>query len=82
MSELEIKAVEIAKLQLAPGDIVLLKVNEILAADQVDHLRKMMLPLLPNDVRCLVLSRGMDVSVLTKAEVERMADTGIANGCD
>jgi hypothetical protein len=61
---------QIGKLQLAPDDIVILRTEMKLTADQGIELRKRAQEVLGKDVKILVISSGLDIKILTKKEAE------------
>lgn len=68
---------KIAKLELAPGDILVLKVGvHAFTPTMAENLRQQVKQALgPDhiDTRVLLLDRGMELSVLTKAQIEERA---------
>ena len=60
----EITRFEIAKLELTPGDIVLIKTDMVLSREQAERLQKMVDDMVPRDVKVLVLSAGVTLEVL------------------
>lgn len=79
---MNVERIEIAKLKLEPGDIVVVRTKEFLSHEQSRYLHDKIKSVLPPGYRCVLLTGGLELSVLTKAEIERRADAGIANGCD
>ncbi len=73
MNEVAIKIVgafEIGKLQLRDGDVLVVKTDRPLSTDATDRVRKHLKGLLPRDVTIMIIDRGVELSVLTKAEIE------------
>lgn len=74
MSDLETK---IAKLDLAPNDILVVKVtHHVISRAMADSLKAGIKDALGPEhaaTRVLILDRGMELSVLTKAEIEDRA---------
>ena len=69
----EIPEFKIARLDLRPGDILVVKSPDILSHEQVQFISRLLKEECPNH-RVMVLSSGMDLAVLTKAEIaERSA---------
>lgn len=60
----------ISKLDLKPGDIVIIRCRQRLTQDGVNRLRETMKLAMP-DQKALVLEDGMEIAVLTKADLER-----------
>lgn len=77
MNEVAIKiigAIEIGKLQLTPGDVLVVKVDRPMSQDATDRVRKHLAGLLPQGVTTMIIDRGVSLSVLTKTEIlERVA---------
>ena len=73
---------EIAKLQLAAGDVLVVRPSERVSTEVARHIREDVGAMVPTGVSVLVINPGVELSVLTKAEIERRADAGISNGCD
>lgn len=65
--------VEIAKLTLSPGDILVLKVDEYLSQEQVERLKVQMSAQLPSTIKTIILGKGLSLAVLTRAEIEQRA---------
>ncbi len=73
MNEVGIKIVgafEIGKLQLHDGDVLVVKTDRPLSIDATDRVRKHLKGLLPRDVTIMIIDRGVELSVLTKADIE------------
>ncbi len=66
LAEIEFR---IARLELRPGDILVVKSRQRLSKIQVDRLADYLKPILEGR-RCLVLDSGLDLAVLTAAEIE------------
>ena len=60
----------IAKLELKPGDIVVLKFPQRLSHEQMMHVREYWKTICPS-VKALILESGAEITLLTKAELER-----------
>jgi len=65
-------ALEIAKLALAPGDVLVVKVDDMLSKEMVQAIKDNMRRVVGPDMRILILPKGFSLAVLTKAEVEEM----------
>lgn len=59
----------VKKLQLTPGDVVVLKVNAHLSHEGRKRLSEIVSQVVPEH-RHLILERDMELAVLTKAEIE------------
>lgn len=73
MNEVGIKLVgtlEIGKLQLAPGDVLVVKTDRPMSQDATERVRKHLKGLLPQNVTIMIIDRGVELSVLTKTEIE------------
>lgn len=69
-----IGAFEIAKLRLEPDDILVVKVDRPLSKEATDRIRKHLAGLLPGGIKTMIIERGVDLAVLTKAEIEGRTD--------
>lgn len=72
MSELPIES--IAKLELSPGDVLVVKAEVCLSADHVDRIKECVRWLgetigIP-DLQCLILDGGLEISVMQKASID------------
>lgn len=65
-----IGAFEIAKLQLKRGDVLVVKTDRPMSNDATERTRKHLAGLLPQGVRTMIIDRGVELSVLTKSEIE------------
>ena len=63
----------VAKMNLAPGDILVVKVNHHIPAEAHVRIRDKMAAILPDGVQCIVIDSSVDLSVLTRAEIEAKA---------
>lgn len=73
MNEVGIKIVgtiEIGKLQLAPGDVLVVKTDRPMGMEQTERVRKHLAGLLPQGTVTMFIDRGVNLSVLTKTEIE------------
>ncbi len=73
MNEVAIKiigAFEIGKLQLQDGDILVVKTDRPMSIEATERARKHLKGLLPRDVTIMIIDRGVELSVLTKSEIE------------
>jgi len=64
---IEISAAEISKLDLHPGDQLLLKVPLPLSAEQMDYLRQCMVSRFP-DHPCTILADGMTLEIVRQVK--------------
>lgn len=60
---------EIARLDLQPGDMVVLKLRDRVPREALDHFRKTMMDVTRGH-KCLILENGADLAILTAAEIE------------
>lgn len=73
MNEVAIKiigAFEIAKLQLKPGDVLVVKTDRPMSNEATDRTRKHLAGLLPQGVTTMIIDRGVNLSVLTRDEIQ------------
>jgi hypothetical protein len=63
-------AIEIAKLHLAVGDVLVMRSRELLSREQAIRLRDNAQSLVPEGVKVMVIDRQLELSVLTRAEIE------------
>lgn len=66
-----IGAFEIGKLQLRDGDVLVVKTDRPMSHDVTERVRKHLKGLLPRDVTIMIIDRGVEVSVLTKSEIDQ-----------
>ncbi|SHJ71170.1 hypothetical protein SAMN05444159_1290 [Bradyrhizobium lablabi] len=69
MSAIDDIKFKIARLDLRPGDILVLKLKDRIPRDAVDSFRKT-LRAVTGGHKCLVLENGADLAILTAAEIE------------
>jgi hypothetical protein len=69
MSDMESVRFEIARLDLRPGDILVLRFQDRLRPEAIEHIRLTMKDV-AGDHRCLVLENGAELAVLTAAELK------------
>lgn len=65
-----IRAFEIGKLQLKDGDVLVVKTDRPMSHDATERVRKHLKSLLPRDVTIMIIDQGVDLSVLTRTEIE------------
>lgn len=65
---MEAMIVQIAKLELKPGDTLVVSTDECLRMEQAHNLQDFIKHLLPEGVKVMVLDRGMTVTRLTTPE--------------
>lgn len=70
----EIPGYAIAKLSLAPGDILVVKCNLILTAKQIYDVRSRLQSIV-GDIPALVISSDIDLAVLTRSEIESRVES-------
>lgn len=63
----------IGKLLLQPGDTLVVKVDRDISHDKLGLLRLDIAHKIRRDVRVLVIGPGIDISVLTRSEVEALS---------
>lgn len=64
-------AVEIGKMALAPGDVVVVRTPNPLTTDQLRIMGKDLQTVLPDGVKCLVLAKGTQLEVYASEGVRR-----------
>lgn len=69
----EVNYFSIAKLQLAPGDILVVRVRGHVSLDTRARAQAAWSPLLPRTVKMLIIDDTIDLEVLTKADIEAKA---------
>jgi hypothetical protein len=69
MSDMESVRFEIARLDLRPGDILVLRFQDRLRPEAIENIRRTMKDVV-GDHRCLILENGAELAVLTAAELE------------
>jgi hypothetical protein len=63
----------IAKLQLAPGDIVLVKPRHPVSMETADRIQKFFAPMLPHENKVVILN-DLDIEVLSPTSSREVAD--------
>lgn len=71
--KIETLRVEIAKLTLSPGDVLVVKVDAYINQEQSINLREQMLSHLPQGIKVIVLAKEISLAILTRAEIEQRA---------
>lgn len=69
MSDIDDIEFKIARLDLRPGDILVVKFPHLLSMAQARSMQAIIQRVAP-DHRSLILERGMDLAILTAAEIE------------
>jgi hypothetical protein len=64
---------KIAKLSLAPGDVLVVKVDRTLDSYMSSRIYGSIKPHLPEGVKVLVIDPAIDLSVLKSDDIEKMA---------
>jgi len=64
----EVTRFEIAKLELAPGDILVVKTELILSKEQTAYIETMFKQHIPESCSVMVVGGGLDIGVLKKAD--------------
>lgn len=68
-AQLEVMRVEVAKLELRPGDTMLLKLDtKGVSREQVENFQWRISRMVPQGVRVMVIDSAVDVSILKAAE--------------
>lgn len=65
-----IGAFEIGKLQMKNGDVLVVKTQRPMSNEVTERVRKHLKGLLPRDVTVMIIDSGVELSVLTKAEID------------
>jgi hypothetical protein len=65
-----IGAIEIGKLELHQGDVLVVKIDRPVSNEVIDKIRKNLKTLLPEGVTIMIIDRGVSLSILTKTEIE------------
>lgn len=69
----------IGRLELRPGDVLIIKTNVQPSTAQLEQMRRQVEAVI-QDTRCLVLANGEDLSVLSREEIERRSQPdGVAS---
>jgi hypothetical protein len=63
----------IAKLEVKPGDVLVVKVDDHITRDRALIIQHKLQTRLPKGVKALVLDKGIDLSVLTFDEIQERA---------
>jgi predicted peroxiredoxin len=64
--------VEIAKLRLDAGDVLVVKMKGRLPQEAAQRIHETMARVVPAGVKCLVVDPSLDLAVMTRAEIETM----------
>ena len=70
MTEITAISVEIAKLAVKTGDVLVLKCDSHISIEHADRLRAAFEPVLPEGVKMMVLDGSMNLAVLTREEID------------
>lgn len=73
MNEMPTMSTVIAKLSVKAGDVVVLKSSEHLSDVTYARIQNFVQPFLPDGVKVLILDRSLELSVLTREEIESRA---------
>lgn len=60
---------QIAKMRLAPGDVLVIRLDRPVPGEIVARFRDETMQRLPAGVKLLIIDRSIDLSILTKADV-------------
>lgn len=72
MSDMQTLRVEIAKLRLSPGDVLVVSADGEITVETARHIKQGLEPLLPDGVKAIVLPDGLKLSVLTQAKITEL----------
>lgn len=61
---------QIAKLRLAPGDVLVVRARGCISSAQARALHGALVPQLPPGTKAIVIDDGIDLSVMTRSEIE------------
>jgi hypothetical protein len=61
---------EIAALRLQPGDVLVVKTDRQVSPDIAERIRKHLKSILPQGVNTLVINPDIELSVLSRSEIE------------
>ena len=67
----EVPEFAIARLELHPGDWLILRSRKILPIETHDRIRKVVKDAFPAN-RCLILENGLELAVLTASELQQL----------
>lgn len=71
----------IAKLEINSGDVLVVKFDTFLSWHEHQHIKRTLQDIPPKGAKCLILEKGMDLSVLTFDEIHsRIIETGARDG--
>jgi siroheme synthase (precorrin-2 oxidase/ferrochelatase) len=70
MTALNTISVQIAKLTVRTGDVLVLKSSETISYDLAKRIRETVEPHLPEGVKMMVLDRSQSLEILTRDEIE------------
>ncbi len=73
MPEINAMSVEIAKLNVRPGDVLVLRCNEIISSEMALRLRERFEGHLPEGIKMIVIDKTLSLAVLTREEIESRA---------
>lgn len=62
---------EIGALRLKPGDVLVIKTDRVTSGEVDKRIRDQLTPLLPQGCKVMVINPGVELSVITKAEIEQ-----------
>ena len=72
----EVARMEIAKLELAAGDVLVVKIDDLISTDTRRRIEQAFSPAVPAGVKIAVLDSKMSLSVVTRAEIAAMPAGG------
>lgn len=66
---MEVEKLAIAKLELGPGDVLVVQSKNRVPREVLDRIKTYVEPQLPHGVKILVIDRSVTLSVLTAADI-------------
>lgn len=63
----------IAKLDVRPGDCVILKINALISTEIAEKLRDQVKDRLPKGITFFVADKSVDISILRREDIERQS---------
>lgn len=72
MNDIDENRYRIARLECQPGDIVVLKLDRPWPMEAMERMKYDLQTILPDGVRCILLDPHVELSVLTRKQIEDM----------
>lgn len=66
----------VGRLQLTPGDVLVVKVDHPISPEAAARIRQYVDDATPSGTRTIVIDASIDLSVLTKTEIDERVNTG------